>query len=136
MHYGLLAACVGLFLSALLLWPIAWLVTRRKGAQRPRGAGLARWLAWSISALNLLFLILFVVSIQDLALFPTSLTKLALGLALVAAALSVAAVAGTALAWRRRYWGVVGQVHYTLVTLGAVAFVWFLNEWNLLGFRF
>ena len=135
-HYGLLAACVGLFLSTLLIWPISWLVTRRKGAPRPRGAGLARWLAWSISALNLLFLILFVVSIQDLALFPTSLTKVALGLALLAAALSVAAVAGTALAWRRRYWSVVGRAHYTLLTLGAVAFVWFLHEWNLLGFRF
>jgi CubicO group peptidase (beta-lactamase class C family) len=135
LHYGLLAGCVTLFLSALLIWPIAWLVTRRKGAPRPRGAGLARWLAWSISALNVLFLILLVVSLQDLALFPTALTKVALGLALLAAALSVAAVAGTALAWRRRYWGVVGRAHYTLVTLGALAFIWFLNYWNLLGFR-
>jgi CubicO group peptidase (beta-lactamase class C family) len=135
LHYGLLAACVGLFLSALLIWPIGWLVMRRKAAPRPRGAGLAHWLAWSISALNVLFLILFVVSLQDLALFPTALTKLALGLALLAAALSVAAVAGTALAWRRRYWSVVGRAHYTLVTLGAVAFIWFLNYWNLLGFR-
>jgi hypothetical protein len=91
---------------------------------------------WNISALNVLFLIMFVVSLQDLALFPTSFTRVALGLALLAAALSVAAVAGTALAWRRRYWGIVGRAHYTLVTLGAVAFVWFLDYWNLLGFRF
>jgi CubicO group peptidase (beta-lactamase class C family) len=135
LHYGLLASCVTLFLSALLAFPIAWLVTRRKGAPRPRGAGLARWLAWSISALYMLFLILFVVSIQDLAVFPTALTKLALGLALVAAALTVAAVVGTALALRRRYWGVVGRAYYTLVTLGGLAFIWFLNYWNLLGFR-
>jgi CubicO group peptidase (beta-lactamase class C family) len=135
LHYGLLAGCVVLFVSALLAFPIAWLVMRRKGTPRPRGASLARWLAWSISALYVLFLILFVVSIRDLALFPTSLTKVALGLALVAAALTVAAVAGTALAWRRHYWGVVGRAYYTLVTLGGLAFIWFLNYWNLLGFR-
>jgi hypothetical protein len=27
-------------------------------------------------------------------------------------------------------------LHYTLVTVAAVAFVWFLNFWNLLGWRF
>jgi len=29
----------------------------------------------------------------------------------------------------------VGRAHYALVTLGALAFIWFLNYWNLLGFR-
>jgi CubicO group peptidase (beta-lactamase class C family) len=135
MHYSLLASCVTLFLSALLIWPIVWLATRRKAAPHPRGAGLARWLVWIISALNVLFLILFVVSLQDLTLFPTALTKVALGLALLAAVLTVVAVAGMALAWRRRYWSVVGRAHYTLVTLGGLAFIWFLNYWNLLGFR-
>jgi hypothetical protein len=34
------------------------------------------------------------------------------------------------------YWGIGARVHYTLVTVAAVAFVWFLNYWNLLGWRF
>ena len=38
------------------------------------------------------------------------------------------------LAWKDRYWGVVGRVHYTLVALAAVVFVRFLNNWNLIGF--
>ena len=43
---------------------------------------------------------------------------------------------GTWLAWRERYWSLAGRLHYTLVTLGALGFVWWLSYWNLLGFRF
>lgn len=39
------------------------------------------------------------------------------------------------LAWIRRDWGVVGRVHYTLVTLAAIGLVLWLNYWNLLGYR-
>jgi hypothetical protein len=63
------------------------------------------------------------------------LTEAALGLALLAAGLTVGAVACTALVWRRRYWSIIGRAHYTLLTLGALGFIWFLNAWNLLGFR-
>jgi hypothetical protein len=136
LHYSVLAGGVVLFLSALVIWPVGWLITRRKGASQPRGAGMARWLAWGISALYVLFLVLFVVSIRDLTLFPTSLTKVALGLALVAAALTLGMVACTGLAWQRRYWSIIGRAHYTMVMLGALGFIWFLNYWNLLGFRF
>jgi CubicO group peptidase (beta-lactamase class C family) len=135
LHLGLLVGCVVLFLTTLVVWPIGWLVARRKTVPRPRLAVLARSLAWGISALNLLFLILFVVSISDLSQFPTLLTKGALVLALVAAGLTVGAVACTALVWRRRYWNVIARAHYTLLTLGALAFIWALNQWNLLGFR-
>jgi hypothetical protein len=135
LHYGLLAGCIVLFLSALVVWPIGWLVARHKAAPGPRLTSLARWLAWAISALNVLFLILFVVSIRDLSQFPTPLTKAALGLALLAAGLTVGAVACTTLVWRRRYWSIVGRIHYTMLTLGALGFIWFLNAWNLLGFR-
>jgi len=38
-----------------------------------------------------------------------------------------------ALAWKYRYWGVAGRVHYTLVALAAVVFVLFLSNWNLTG---
>jgi hypothetical protein len=136
LHYGLLAGCVVLFLSALVVWPIGWLVARRKRVPQPRLAGLARWLAWGISALDVLFLILFAVSITELSQFPTSLTKVALGLALLVAGLTVGVAACTALVWRRGYWSLIGRAHYTLLTLGAVAFVWLLSYWNLLGFRF
>jgi hypothetical protein len=37
------------------------------------------------------------------------------------------------LAWKDRYWGVAGRVHYSLVALAAVLFVSFLSHWNLIG---
>ena len=49
------------------------------------------------------------------------------------AVLTIGAVVFTVLAWKNQYWQIAGRVYYTLVTLAAVAFVWFLNYWNLLG---
>jgi hypothetical protein len=50
--------------------------------------------------------------------------------------LTVGALVHTALAWKNRCWGIAARVYYTLVTVAAVAFVWFLNYWNLLGWRY
>ena len=38
-------------------------------------------------------------------------------------------------AWKNRYWGLLGRAHATLVALTGIEFVWFLDNWNLLGFR-
>jgi len=116
-------------------WPIGWLLARRRGSAAPRLARVARWLGWSISSLYILFPVLFVVSIGDLAQFPSLLMKAALVIALAATLLTTGIVAGVWLAWRRRYWSVLGRAHYTLLALGALAFSWFLSYWNLLGFR-
>jgi hypothetical protein len=35
LQYGLLAGCVVLFMSTLVVWPIGWLAVRRKGAHEP-----------------------------------------------------------------------------------------------------
>jgi CubicO group peptidase (beta-lactamase class C family) len=51
----------------------------------------------------------------------------------IAALLTAGMLAFTALAWMRRSWSPVGRIHYTLVTLGAVGFTWFMFFWNILG---
>ncbi len=56
-------------------------------------------------------------------------------LALVSAVLTVSVVVFAILAWRGRFWSARRRVHYTLVTLAALAFAWELVYWNLLGFR-
>jgi hypothetical protein len=63
-------------------------------------------------------------------------------LPLVGAALAAVTVILTGAAWmgwnspsRRPYWSLGGRMHYTLVALAGVAFVWWLSYWNLLGFR-
>jgi hypothetical protein len=62
--------------------------------------------------------------------------QIVLGLGVLSAVLTVGAVGYTALAWKHNYWGAASRAYYTLVTIAAVAFVWFLDYWNLLGWRF
>ena len=56
-----------------------------------------------------------------------------IGLGVLAALLTVGALFYCALAWKNGYWGVAFRSYYTLVMVAAVAFVWFQNQWNLLG---
>ena len=66
---------------------------------------------------------------------PSSLIAV-LAIAMVASILAFSSTALTVLAWRDGYWGIAGRVHYTLVVVALLSFVWWLNNWNLLGFRF
>lgn len=66
---------------------------------------------------------------------PSSLSAL-LAIAIVAAVLVLSSTALVVLAWKDSYWSIAGRVHYTLVVLALLAFIWWLNNWNLLGFRF
>jgi hypothetical protein len=63
-------------------------------------------------------------------------SQFVLGLGVLAAVLTIGALASTVMAWKNSYWGIASRAYYTLVTFAAVAFVWFLNYWNLLGWRY
>jgi len=141
-HMVLALGCVLIFLSLLIAASISAIRDRRRDGDRdpaPRGARNARWIAVGISILNLLFLV-GTVFWGDAAAVPffgvPLIYQLVLGLGVLAAVLTIGALVYTILAWKDGYWGVGGRVHYTLVTLAAVGFVWFLNSWNLLGWRF
>ncbi|MCU0552698.1 MAG: hypothetical protein MUC48_25495 [Leptolyngbya sp. Prado105] len=41
-----------------------------------------------------------------------------------------------AIAWKNRLWSTLTRLHYSLVTLAAIAFLPLLGYWNLLGFQF
>jgi Beta-lactamase class C and other penicillin binding proteins len=53
---------------------------------------------------------------------------------LVGAVGSLAAVGVTAFAWRERFWGPLGRVHYAVVTAALLVVTWLLAYWNLVGF--
>ena len=140
-NLALAMSCVLIFLSMLVVAAIRSLRNRRRGREtesEPRGAKVAwRIIVW-ICVLNLLYLV-------GTALWgnpPTELhnvrliSKFVLGLGVLAAVLTIAAAACTVLSWKNAYWGIVTRSYYTLVTLAAGAFVWFLNYWNLLGWRY
>ena len=129
-----------IFLSMIAAVLIRFIRNRRSSGDRnpaPRGVRVAYWIIVGISALNLLFVIGTVLWGNPVPLFGVStIYKIVLGLGVLAAVLTVGALLHSVLAWKNSYWGKAARVHYTLVTVAAVAFVWFLNYWNLLGWRF
>jgi hypothetical protein len=140
-NMALALGCVLVFLSMIPVAAIYFVRNRRLSSDRkpaPRGAGVAYWIILGISILNLMFLV-------GIALWgnpPTELgsislvAKIVLGLGVLSAVLTIGALAYTVLAWKDGYWGIASRVYYTLATVAAVAFVWFLNYWNLLGWRY
>jgi CubicO group peptidase (beta-lactamase class C family) len=134
----LLVACLVLFASALIAFPVAYLAHRLRGvgSAPSRAASAARWLAGITGALNLLLAAWFVVSLLGYAqsyVWPTGTVAAITRLWLLGLPLTLGIVVLAALAWKNSYWNVVSRVHYTLVALAAVLFIVFLNNWNLIG---
>jgi CubicO group peptidase (beta-lactamase class C family) len=137
-NYALLAVSTILFLSTLI-WAMGWIFNRCPRNSN-RFARLARWSVAAASMLDLLFLmgLVIVSSIDQLGLIygiPSSLKDL-LTITLIAAFLALASSGFVILAWKNSYWSLPARIHYTLVTLALLAFIWWLNNWNLLGYKF
>jgi len=132
------AVCALLFISALLVWPIAALRGLRRHAER--GPWMARWLAALVAALHLGFSALLLVLIVTTAEAQPYLllfglppeAALLFAVPWVAAALSLGLVVFAVLAWKDGYWSAFGRIHYTLVTVAALGFVWLLRQWGLI----
>jgi CubicO group peptidase (beta-lactamase class C family) len=139
---ALALGCVLVFLSMIPVVLIRFIRDRRSSGDRkpaPRGARAAYWIIGGICVLNLLFVIGTVLWFRSnpVPLFGVSMIyKIVLGLGVLSALMTVGALIYSVLAWKNSYWVIAARVHYTLVTVAAVAFVWFLNYWNLLGWRY
>ncbi len=142
-HMALALGSVLIFLSMIPAGLIRLIRDFRRSDERKptsRGARVAYWIILGIGVLNLLFLAGIMLGqaelMQNLLLDPPWIMKIALGLGVLAAVLTAGALVCTVLAWKNRYWGIASRLYYTLGTVAAVAFVWFLNYWNLLGWRY
>jgi CubicO group peptidase (beta-lactamase class C family) len=139
-HMALAVGCVFMFVSMIPVVLIRFIRNRRpSGYRKPasRGARVAYQIIVGISVLNLLFAIGTVLWFNPVPLFGVSMIyRIVLGVGVLGAVLTVGALIYSVLAWKNSYWGIAARVHYTLVTVAAVAFVWFLNYWNLLGWWF
>jgi CubicO group peptidase (beta-lactamase class C family) len=139
-NMSLALGCVLMFVSMIPVVLIRFIRNRRQGSYRKpasRGARVAYWIIVGICVLNLLFVVGTVLWGNPVPFFGVSMIyKIVLGLGVLSAVLTVGALVYGVLAWKNSYWGIVARVHYTLVTVAALGFVWFLNYWNLLGWRF
>jgi CubicO group peptidase (beta-lactamase class C family) len=140
-HMALLLSCALTFLSMLI---VAAIIAIRNRLQRgdpkhtPRGARLAQETILAVCILNLLFMVGSVLWASPISvLHPVPpMFRAVLGLGVVSAVLTVGALVFAVLAWKDGYWSIIRRLYYAVVTLAAVAFVWALNYWNLLGWRY
>ena len=130
------------FLATVVVWPRGALLkrVRRKETSFTRLERWGRYLAGGLTLVNLVVvgLVVSVLLGDDSAMqfgYPVDLTIAGI-LALVSSVGAFAVLACSAGAWRQRAWGIAGRLHYTLVAVTALYFVWYLNEVNLLVLRF
>ena len=136
----LLLVSLLIFLSMLPVALIRFIRSRRLNgdlkSSSPR-IRFAHWFIFGISVLNLLFVTGTALWFDPSANFGVSVIyKIVPGLGVLSALLTTVALIYTILAWKDRYWSATFRIYYMLVTGAAVAFVWFLNYWNLLGWRY
>ncbi len=128
---------------SVVAWPIVYVVRRLRRRPGPasdaKRVRVARLLAAGLSVLNLIFMVGFAAALmQSLAgasPYPSPWFVALLVIPVVTSVVASVLVIFTFLAWKDRYWSLVGRLHYTVVTVAALAFIWFANYWNLLGFR-
>lgn len=139
-HIGLMLVCCFFFLTTLL-WPLGAIfrfVCRQKKEQE-KSLRLPRTLAVIMSLLYLLFLLGLAAATSDpltLAFGVPPLLKTILIFPIAAAVFTISVLIYTVLAWMKKYWTACVRLHYTLVALASLAFIWSLHYWNLLGFRY
>ncbi|MFN8492737.1 MAG: serine hydrolase domain-containing protein [Caldilineaceae bacterium] len=134
LNFTLIGLCALLFLSIIIWGPIGFWINRRFRLGRPFRERLASWVAGLLSLLSLAFLIGFIIlfSNPQTALGLPAWAQILFALPWGIAVLAIFMLLFMLVAWARRYWSIPGRIHYTLVTLAALAFVWWLIYWNLL----
>jgi CubicO group peptidase (beta-lactamase class C family) len=140
---AILLGCILVFLITIPVVAIRMVRNRRLRIDRKPasgGANLAYWIILGISLLNLLNQTGTQLGgakvMENVLLDPPLLIKIVLGIGVTSAVLTVGALVYAVLAWKKGYWGIAARIYYTLVTVAAVAYIWFLNQWNLLGWRY
>ena len=136
----LIGLTVLLFVGAAVGWLIGWLRNRR--AERPLPLRIGRWTAVAFLLGLLFFLIAFASVIGDIdpafgapRLFFGEASGLELVLALpwLVAVTAVGLFVSAVFVWRETAVALWGKLHLTLLSLMAVAIIWWLAYWGLLG---
>lgn len=137
-HLALLIGSSAVLLSALVAVPLLAWRERRRGETTGRWARRGRWLELAAALLLLGFVGVFFAAMADpmgpaFGAPPLLVAGLVVG---VVAALAVAALALTVIfAWLLGWWRTGERIYAAVVTVAALALLWQMDFWNLLGFR-
>jgi hypothetical protein len=136
---GTMGSLLLLFASGVVLWPLGALLGRlRKRTCAPDPVWRrALWVGWTVSALNLAFLLVFLLSFGEGMVYGVPLgIRVILAIPIVTGLLSPAFLALAVAAWVRGNGSIIGRLYYSLVALASVLLVLFAGYWNMLGWRF
>lgn len=137
-----LMACIVLFASVVITAPVRWLLGRRFRDLVPvtGSARRARRIALLMALLFVVFLLGFAAvagtATATLAMGRTGVLAVVLGLGVAGALVTIPVLIYALRAWLNGWWRWPGRVHYSVIALAGVVFIWFLNHWNLLGWRY
>lgn len=133
---------VGLFLlllSAIIVWPLARWATLRRG--RP-GQTLhpGREIQIAAAVIGLAFLVGFgwsfsQIDFQEFFKGIPPIIRALLVLPIIVAVLTLLSVINSVRAWRRGLGSLSGRLYFALVTASLVIFLFFLNNWHMLGWN-
>jgi CubicO group peptidase (beta-lactamase class C family) len=136
-QFGMLFILAVTLLAGAVGIPIAAFLQRRQ--PKPPGSRTARALAWVVSSVSLIGLLLFGLVMKDpseIAFGIPALLKATLTVWLAAAVMTMPLVVLVGSAWRRGWWRLAGRVSLTLIAVAAVGWAVWLHHWNLLGWRY
>jgi len=134
-HLGFIVTLLGVFFSGIIGLPLLYLRRRQPFASNITRGGY--WVAGIVSLLNVVFFTLFFITLfqTDILLFfkmiPTGF-KIVLLLALLNSGLALCLPAFTYFIWKEEALSRIRLIHYTIVTIAALGFIWFVLYWNLL----
>ena len=137
LHWVVLGLGVVVFIGTVVA-AVRRFVRRRLGKAHPEDALPGRWILVTLALLDLAFLgtVAAVLGASG-GLLENPLTglKLALALPVLAALLTVGAIAIAVRQWRAGAGTRGARLRYSAVVVTALLFVWSLGQWNLLGWR-
>jgi hypothetical protein len=131
--WTLVVVCIASFVSMPVVLFIDAYVNRGRTKSKTAASKWVQGSRW----LSVAFSIPFVLAVVGVRLAAGNLTvwNLVVTCGILGSALALVTLSFAALSWRQRCWSLPERLHFTLTTVAAMAFVWFLYNWNLLGFQ-
>jgi CubicO group peptidase (beta-lactamase class C family) len=141
LHQISIAALVLILISGMIGAAAATIRTRRRNAG-PSSHIPERAARWTMTALGTLSLLLVAgltavfIGSQSLIAGDTTLLAVVLVIPILIALCTIVACPLAVLAWKSRSWGISARIHLSLVAVAGVLLTVFLDDWNLIGWRY